>query len=689
MEDYFDIGYQLKPDYESEKNEWPFEYFYFGIFDGHGGCDAAKYAKEHLMKNITMQTEFWSDRDEDVLRSIQVGYAKTHEDMRKVMHKWPRTPRNHLPSTAGTTASILFIRNGKYYGGHVGDSRIVISRRDSDTNRWIANQITEDHKPESETELARIQKAGGDVKSKIGVHRVVWRRPVLAPEFGFPLDYPYDISMRYSDDPHPREDEFDRYPINESFVSTYQTIPFLAIARSLGDFWSINPYSGQYIVSPEPDLFCRPIDPNDECILLATDGLWSVVHSQQAVRVLEEFKAIRDGYDKRREGDYAKQYFNIDNFWTVSSVSEKDNYAFSLVYYAYQTWERRKLRPDNITAVVAILGDVLRLRYASHSAETRSLPETSKQLMSESPSCGFNEHYTRQIPSMRKYYEDILSDRAPKLELDPTAEENMTVYEHLATVLGNDPLDHDILGYRHLDVNLVFPDNYHRFSLTDRDTIEHDGFTIFVKRISDDPSDEELQPERPGRKSGVMVRDASAQCTQSIHDFNLDWPGPIYVEFDSHCEVDNEPEGSPDTEETDSGETDDYAAKGGEDDFDDFGFDDLAEKNPSSPECDTKTPLPLSIELASTPTDDGLKSITASKPITRRSTRESLQSSKNLEANMLQPRSENCESPKLERKTRRGAYLSVTSAPKRRNLLGGPKHKRRRSHPMHYPGALS
>lgn len=39
--------------------------------------------------------------------------------------KWPRTASG-LPSTAGTTASIAFIRRGKIFIGHVGDSGIIL-----------------------------------------------------------------------------------------------------------------------------------------------------------------------------------------------------------------------------------------------------------------------------------------------------------------------------------------------------------------------------------------------------------------------------------------------------------------------------------------------------------------------------------------------------------------------------------
>lgn len=38
---------------------------------------------------------------------------------------WPKVIHG-LPSTAGTTASVAFIRRGKIYIGHVGDSAIVL-----------------------------------------------------------------------------------------------------------------------------------------------------------------------------------------------------------------------------------------------------------------------------------------------------------------------------------------------------------------------------------------------------------------------------------------------------------------------------------------------------------------------------------------------------------------------------------
>ena len=142
MEDVFSVAYQ------HTKEGQDLEYAYFGIFDGHGGKHAAIFAKEHLMDNIVSNPYFWSDSDEDVLKAIKEGFLITHQAMYRVVgmyyctkdpvwlailtligfhctDTWPKT-LSGLPSTSGTTASIAFIRRGKIFTGHVGDSGIVL-----------------------------------------------------------------------------------------------------------------------------------------------------------------------------------------------------------------------------------------------------------------------------------------------------------------------------------------------------------------------------------------------------------------------------------------------------------------------------------------------------------------------------------------------------------------------------------
>jgi len=138
---------------------------YFGVFDGHGGSEAAEYAKTHLMEHITCQEKFWSFEDEDVLSAISDGFIAAHDGMRNEMDQWS-TGNNflHNISTAGTTASIAFIMRGKIFTGHVGDSRIVLGRTDKKLaeqfgpNVWKADALSKDHTPSCPLEKERIEK---------------------------------------------------------------------------------------------------------------------------------------------------------------------------------------------------------------------------------------------------------------------------------------------------------------------------------------------------------------------------------------------------------------------------------------------------------------------------------------------------------------------------------------------------
>lgn len=61
-----------------KNDEGGFEFAYFGIFDGHGGGEASKFAREHLLDEITKYECFWNDNDEDVLHAIKSGFLDVH-----------------------------------------------------------------------------------------------------------------------------------------------------------------------------------------------------------------------------------------------------------------------------------------------------------------------------------------------------------------------------------------------------------------------------------------------------------------------------------------------------------------------------------------------------------------------------------------------------------------------------------
>lgn len=63
------------------------EQAFFAVFDGHGGRDAAIFAREHLWDNIKKQKGFYSGDTSRVLKAIKNGFLATHCDMWKQLGK--------------------------------------------------------------------------------------------------------------------------------------------------------------------------------------------------------------------------------------------------------------------------------------------------------------------------------------------------------------------------------------------------------------------------------------------------------------------------------------------------------------------------------------------------------------------------------------------------------------------------
>ncbi|KAL4647186.1 protein phosphatase 1D [Arapaima gigas] len=273
---------------------------FFAVFDGHGGREAAQFARDHLWDFIKKQRGFWSRDDSEVCGAIRKGFVACHHAMWKKLPEWPKTLTG-LPSTSGTTASVVVIRGDRMYVAHVGDSGVVLGLRDQPSDHFVrAIEVTQDHKPELPKERERIEGLGGSVIKKSGVNRVVWKRPRLTHNG----------------------------PVRRSTV--IDQIPFLAVARALGDLWSYDFYSGEFVVSPEPDTSVLTLDPQQHrYIILGSDGLWNMVPPQDAVSMCQD-------------NDEAMAQCGVSN-------------ARQLVSHALLRWRQRMLRADNTSAIVITL----------------------------------------------------------------------------------------------------------------------------------------------------------------------------------------------------------------------------------------------------------------------------------------------------------------------------------------------
>ena len=231
---------------------------------------------------------------------------------------WKRSKAGTL-STSGTTASVSIIRKDRMFVANVGDSTIVLGRgseahTSTDTTHLDAVVLSHDHKPEDVKERERIESIGGRViMSNKGIMRVAWHRERTGRGF---------TSSSSSSRP------------------VYDVVPFLSVARSLGDLWSYTAEHDSYFVSPLPDVTEYMIDlDRDSFLIVASDGLWNVVAPQEAVDFVHSFRQdeLENGGEERRANSMV---------------------ANALIKEALRRWHRKSWSADNTSVMVVFFKEL-------------------------------------------------------------------------------------------------------------------------------------------------------------------------------------------------------------------------------------------------------------------------------------------------------------------------------------------
>lgn len=79
MEDY--LAVKLTPNEDFSKLPHLREQAYVGVFDGHGGKEAAKYARDRLWDIIQNQPKYQLSDVKSVKESLKEAYVALHEEM--------------------------------------------------------------------------------------------------------------------------------------------------------------------------------------------------------------------------------------------------------------------------------------------------------------------------------------------------------------------------------------------------------------------------------------------------------------------------------------------------------------------------------------------------------------------------------------------------------------------------------
>ncbi|MCD9559725.1 hypothetical protein HAX54_017898 [Datura stramonium] len=204
----------------------------FGVYDGHGGSQVAKYCHERLHLALA--------------REIDIMKEDSHNGSVNWKEQWSKAFLNCFcrvddevggfcsetdgiepdlsaiaPEAVGSTAVVAVVSPTHIIVANCGDSRAVLCRGK------LPMPLSIDHKPNREDECSRIEELGGKVINWDG-HRV-------------------------------------------SGV--------LAVSRSIGDRY-LRPY-----VIPDPEMMFVSRAKEDDCLILASDGLWDVLTNEEACDV--------------------------------------------------------------------------------------------------------------------------------------------------------------------------------------------------------------------------------------------------------------------------------------------------------------------------------------------------------------------------------------------------------------------
>ncbi|EFJ23931.1 hypothetical protein SELMODRAFT_174627 [Selaginella moellendorffii] len=216
-------------------------YHFFGVYDGHGGSQAATYCRDRLHRVLVDEMNRHRQEEtsdpEKLWEDVMTGcFLKVDEQVRRPScggDACSNCAGNgcdvQIPETVGSTAVVAVVGCSQIVVANCGDCRAVLSRGGR------AIPLTVDHKPSRPDEFARVEAAGGQV--------INWDIPRI--------------------------------------------LGILAMSRSIGD-----QFMTPFLIA-NPEVTCLPRHDNDECLILASDGLWDKVTNEAACDIARKCLSSR------------------------------------------------------------------------------------------------------------------------------------------------------------------------------------------------------------------------------------------------------------------------------------------------------------------------------------------------------------------------------------------------------------
>ncbi|KAL6226977.1 hypothetical protein ACLB2K_000936 [Fragaria x ananassa] len=223
---------------------------FLGIYDGHGGPETSRYVNDHLFQNLKRFTSEQQSMSVDVIRK---AYQATEDGFLSIVTKqWPVKPQI---AAVGSCCLAGVICGGTLYIANVGDSRAVLGRAVKATGEVLAIQLSAEHNVAIESVRQEMHSLHPDDSHIVVLKHNVWRVKGLI-----------QIS-RSIGDVYLKKPEFNREPLYAKFRLR-------------------EPFK-RPILSADPAISVHELQPHDQFLIFASDGLWEHLSNQEAVDIVQ------------------------------------------------------------------------------------------------------------------------------------------------------------------------------------------------------------------------------------------------------------------------------------------------------------------------------------------------------------------------------------------------------------------
>ena len=227
------------------------KYIYMSVCDGHGieGHFVSDFIKEILPFDMSENLKFYNiltdneKEKEKIYNAIKETFINANEKLvnNEEINSW----------FSGSTCVSVIYTPEKLIIPNIGDSRAVLGRLiNKETNEYKAIELSRDHKPTEKDEERRILENDGRIQPFIEDGEFVGPQRVWI-----------------------KEDD----------------VPGLAMTRSFGDRMAAS-----VGVISEPEIKEYIFNPNDKFMIIASDGIWEFISSQECINIIKEFYNSND-----------------------------------------------------------------------------------------------------------------------------------------------------------------------------------------------------------------------------------------------------------------------------------------------------------------------------------------------------------------------------------------------------------